>query len=294
MTTDLKIMPVTQCGAVGACQSSPQSYASRMNTYSTPSDSAVADRALQELEAARAKDIATHEANVPAIENNKLVHAFVTETMEAMGMPRRWSERDMKSRARYPKKIDHQAGYLTDLAREVKVNDSFGHCTSVYESLLGRYKEFKVAADQTKANEAKKREQAAEEAKKARRANFELARLVLRCGLDPETAEWGDVLDALRLQHQRINLAVAMMNVRHDWNDGPGEVSDAIAAFVCETPEDIAIANDILRHLGEGWDGDGRCFRDTEWNYTRLLESIDDKQLVADVMTAYGHWTVEH
>jgi len=31
---------------------------------------------------------------------------------------------------------------------------------------------------------------------------------------------------------------------------------------------------------------DGRVFRDTTWNYTRLFDSVEDKQLVADVHKA--------
>jgi len=47
----------------------------------------------------------------------------------------------------------------------------------------------------------------------------------------------------------------------------------------------------VMSNLGYRWDGDGRCFRDCEWNYDRLLSSITDKQLVADVTTAYARST---
>jgi hypothetical protein len=118
----------------------------------------------------------------------------------------------------------------------------------------------------------------------------ELAEIILRYGMDRES-DWKDVFQALREKHQRVDLAVAMMNVRHDWNDGPDQVSNAMGRFTIETTEDKDIANSVLANLGDGWDGDGRCFRDCEWNYDRLLSSITDKQLVADVTTAYARST---
>jgi hypothetical protein len=115
--------------------------------------------------------------------------------------------------------------------------------------------------------------------------------VVLRYGIDRES-DWKDVLEHLRGQHQRANLAVAMMNVRNDWSEGPDEVSNAIDAFTIETDEDKEIANSVLRNLGEGWDGDGRCFRDCSWNYHRIMATLPD-QLHQDINTAYARVTAE-
>lgn len=59
MTSPPQIQPVELCNAVGGCKSSPSSYASALSTYRTPSARTVASHALAQLEAARAKDIAT-------------------------------------------------------------------------------------------------------------------------------------------------------------------------------------------------------------------------------------------
>jgi hypothetical protein len=114
-----KIMPVETCGHVRKCMASPQSYMDRLPSYGSKTIARAATLALSELEAARAKDIALHEANLPALENNKTIAAQIVALNEAIGMPKRWSERDRNSRARYPKTIGHDAGYLTDIVREV-------------------------------------------------------------------------------------------------------------------------------------------------------------------------------
>jgi hypothetical protein len=287
---DLKIMPVEWCGKIGSCQAHPSGYASALKSrwsYSDPSQDQVADYALAQLDAARHDDIAAHEKNAPALENNKLIVAHITQLMEAIGMPRSHRVRDHKSRARYPKYDTLPAGYLADLQREVKTDDGFAGATSSYERMLAQYQAFKAQAAQAAEQAQRERAAAAEREKQARLANVELAEIILRYGMDRES-DWQDVLEALCEKHQRADLAVAMMNVRNDWNDGPDEVSRAIDRFTIETNEDKDIANSVMSNLGDGWDGDGRCFRDCEWNYDRLLSSVTDKQLVADVTTAYA------
>lgn len=287
---DLKIMPVVKCGHVGTCQSSPSGYASDLKNrymYSDPTADVVADHALRKLEAAREIDIDTHEKNLPAIENNKLIVAHVTKLMDSVGMPRSYRVRDFKSRARYPKYEYQPAGYLGDLQREVLVDDGFEQSTRTYERLLATYRKFKESAAEQAARAQRDRETAAERERQARLANVELAEIILRYDLNRES-DWSEVLEALCDKHQRADLAVAMMRVRNDWSDGPDAVSNAIDRFKIETDEDKEIANDIMRHLGDGWDHDGRCFRDTTWNYDRLIGSLPD-QLASDVGTAWSH-----
>lgn len=286
--TELKIMPVEQCGAVGKCQSSPSGYTSYLKAsyrYSEPSEVRVAEYALQQLADARQKDEEAHARNLPAIENNKAVAAAIEALMNGIGMPRSYSERDLKSRSRYPKTITMKAGYLGDIQRHVMVTDHFEIATRTYQELLKRYTEFQKLATEKAERAQRERDQAAERERQARLANVELAEIILRYGMDREF-DWRDVLDALCDQHQRADLAVAMMRVRHDWSDGPDAVSNAIDRFKIETDEDKEIANSVLRNLGEGWDGDGRCFRDCSWNYDRLIASLPE-QLGADINIAW-------
>lgn len=281
-----KIMPVEQCGAVGKCMGHPSSYreqAKSRYTYTEPTTARIAEYALRELEAARAKDVAAHEKNLPAMENNKAVAAAIVALNEAVGMPKRWSERDRNSRSRYPKTIGHDAGYLTDIRREVITDDGFASATATYERLKRDYDAYVEQGnrDAEQAQRQRQREQEAEIEK--RKADMELAAMLLRYEL-PIESSWSEVLENLRGRDQRLDLAVAMSQTRGDWSEGAYRVSDALRRFSIETNEDKDIAADVAAHLVDF--EDGRCFRDCDWNYSRLFASVQDQQLAADVQTA--------
>lgn len=280
--TQLKIMPVEECGAIGKCMAHPSSYLSRIQ-YGEKTTARAAALALQDLEAARARDIATHERNLPALENNALVAAQITKLNEAVGMPARWSERDRASRSRYPKTISHAAGYITDIRRECKTDDGFDAATVQYERTLKSYREYEEQGKREAevAARAKEREQAA--ALEKRKADIELAAILLRYCL-PLESTWADVLENLRGRHQRLDLAVAMAQTRSDWSEGPYRVRGAMDRFTIRDNEDKDIANDVLGCMDDF--SDGRVFRDTRWSYDALFASVEDRQLVADVQRA--------
>lgn len=286
---ELKIMPVEQTGAVGRCQSHPSGYehaCTSQYTYTKPTKQRVAQYALQQLEAARAKDVAAHEANGPAMANNVAVRAAVEQLMDSIGMPKKYIERDRNSRSRYPKTITCPAGYLSDLLREVKTDDGFAAATHAYESLKTRYQEFAAEAEREaeRAREAATRAEA--EKIEKRKADMALAVILLRYSLPPES-DWSDVLDHLRGKDQRLDLAIAMRQTRSDWSDGAYRVSDALSRFTIRTDEDKDIANDVLGCTRDF--EDGRVFRDTTWNYDRLFAAVaaENAQLVEDALLAY-------
>jgi hypothetical protein len=278
-----KIQKIEPCGAVGKCMSSPASYANGMSSYRTPSPDAVAKRALSELAAARERDIATHQANLPAIEANKAIHARVEALMSEIGMPARFTQRDLNSRARTPKSITSPAGYLTDLAREAKIDDGFAAATQTYGRLLLDYKAFAERADREAAEKARQAEIEQNRMIQQRKADMELAGILLRYELQIDST-WDDVLTELRKRDQRLDLAVAMQQTRGDWSDGPYRVRDALDRFTIATTEDKDIANDVLSGLEDF--SDGRVFRDMRWNYDALFASVPDRQLAADVQLA--------
>jgi hypothetical protein len=280
VTDPLKIQPIEPCGAIGKCMGHPSSYAAGLSSYSKPTPERVATHALQQLEAARQRDIDTHEANLPKLAINEQVVAQVSALMDSIGMPKRWSERDLKSRARYPKSVTHDAGYLTDLRREARTTDGFDHATSTYERLRKDYHAYaeqaKRETEQQRAAEEREREAVIER----RKADMELAALLVRYALPPES-DWDDVLEALRGRDQRLDLAVAMQQTRGDWSEGPYRVRNALGRFQITSTEDKDIANDVLACLDDF--EDGRVFRDTTWNYGRLFAEAADAQLATDI-----------
>lgn len=271
------------CSHVGKCMSSPQSYASRLDSWRTPTAKQIAARALQDLETARSNDIAAHERNLPKLQANKVIREKIIAVMKEAGIPDSYSERDLKSRARFPKSIRHDAGYLGDLHRNIKINDGFDHATQTYNSLKARYDQYAQEAEQEDAKRKAAEEREAATKLEERRKNIKLAEIILRYGL-PETAEWDDILGALREKDQRLDLAAAMSQTRGDWSEGYYRVSDAISRFTVKTPQDAEIQTDILECFND--DIDGRIFRDTTWNYSRLFAEAEDQQLSKDVQTA--------
>jgi len=205
MSAALKIMPIEQCGSVGKCMASPQSYESHMSSYSyrKPTPDRVAAYALAELEKARAVDVATHERNLPALANNQAVRDHVEAVMAEIGMPRNFTQRDTNSRARRPKTFSSPAGFLTDLVRECKTDDGFAVATRSYEELSKRYREYEASAKQQAERDKATAERAEAERIAKRRADLELVTIIQRYGL-PIESEWRDVLEALRTRDRGI------------------------------------------------------------------------------------------
>lgn len=283
MSENTKILPIKPCGFVGKCMASPSSYASGLSSYHTPSAKLVATLALQQLEDARAKDVATHQDNLLAIENNKAVAARIETLMAELGIPKTYSERDNKSRARYPKSITHEAGWIGDVRRNCPTDDGFIAATSTYDRLKTSYLDYSERANK-EAEQVKRQAQRERDAAMAKRkADMELATMLLRYEL-PIESDWSDVLEHLRGKDQRLDLAVAMSQTRGDWSEGPYRVRDALDRFQIETTEDKNIANDVLSCLDDF--NDGRVFRDTTWSYDALFASVKDQQLAADCQKA--------
>lgn len=282
---DLKVMPVDLCNAMGKMCYRAADFKSRITTYNytEPSMLRIADHALSALEAARKLDLETHEKNLSAMEMNKRVVEYLTAINTGMGMPEGWTERDPNSRARVPKNIKHIAGWRQDIQKHVRTDDSFALATTNYERNLAEYTTYREAA--LRDDEQKKGAAARAEAEKLEKRKADLAFVTICQRYDiPLETEWREVLDLLRQRDQRLDLAIAMQDVRGDWNEGCGAVEYALSRFTIRNDEDKDIANDVLgcTHDFE----DGRVFRDTTWNYSRLFASVQDKQLLADVEVA--------
>lgn len=279
----MKIATITMCTALGKVMADPKAYASQISKYRTPKATEVAAHALQELAKAFEADKATHEANLPAIETNLAIIEQVKAMMDGIGMPTSWTEPDRRSRARYPKSVRHDAGYLCDLRRQVKTDDGWATREHQHAGLLERYRAFEASAAEEDKRQASLVERARQMQLDKRKADMELAAILLRYEL-PIESSWHDVVEALRTRHQRLDLAVAMYQTRMDWSEGAWRVRDAVGRFTMCTDEDKAIMNDVLDGLTDF--EDGRVFRDCTWSYDALFASVEDAQLATDVQLA--------
>lgn len=232
---------------------------------------------IKDLEAMKA----VHEANIPAIENNKKIHEKVTIIMRDMlKIPSSYSTYEFKTN-RSSKKTEtkHSAGYLGDLSRNIKTDDGYTYTVSQVE----RYKEtFAQIANSLKSKIiAAQREKEKEE--KNKKAIQVLARLQVKYSLH-EDSDWADVLAALDDKCKYFALARALEDQRGDWSCGFDRVQCAVDAFVVETEEDKEIF-ESLHELAYDEDlCDGRAFRDCEWNYSALYGKADENVL-ADYKT---------
>jgi hypothetical protein len=280
-----KIMKVTRCIGFGALQSSPQGYSYYLkneNRYSfkEPTKTALAQYALKRLQEAKIKDEEIHKQNLVSLENNKAIRIRVLCLMKEIGIPDTFQEKDEKSRSRTTKWITRTAGYMGDLERSIPIHD--GYSPDSYARLEADYKRFE--AEGIAEDEKIKREAENEVKRKSeeRKANIQLAAVILRHNL-PEDSEWQEVYEALCKKNSRLDLAMAMQSVRNNWNDGPGPVEYALGRFKIQNKEDEVIYDSVNATLGTWEDNmDGRIFRDCEWDYSRILASIEDKQLVQD------------
>ncbi|QCO00543.1 hypothetical protein D3093_35460 (plasmid) [Azospirillum argentinense] len=273
-------LPIELCGHVGKLCHDPESYRHTFRLH-TPTMLELLAKAAASLEDAFAKDKAIHEANAPAIAHNKALHERVATMMKAVGVPESWSDLEFpSSRSRFKKRVSKRAGYLTDLERWIPIADGFAHQVTHYESAKRRHAEYRVKAEQEQQQVLAAKEREAQ----ARKANLDLARIIVRYGL-PEESDWSEVVSELRKRNKYLDLAVAMYQTRCDWSDGPRAVRYALERFTIENDRDKDIAADVADSLAH-WDGDGRIFRDTAWSYGALWPLVSDEQLVADVQRA--------
>lgn len=281
-----KAMPVQQVVEVRRCLQSPASYKNHMHQFQ-PSTKQVAQVALKKLEEAHAVDVSIHEANIEAIANNIQLREQITVLMDHIGIPKNWFRYDPKSRARHPKRLREEPGYIGDLKRNVLIDDGFTMSTGAYNQLKAEYEKFAAQAEQEDLQAQKHKNQENERKKSERRANLTLADIIRRYELDVDI-EWDAILENLRKRNKYLDLAIAGIQTRGDWSEGYHRVSAALDSFTIENDQDKDIATDLCDCLQSAEDGvDGRIFRDTTWNYDRLLGLVPDP-LRENAMFAYS------
>lgn len=273
---------IKSCRAVAQLSSSPESVAgSRYLTAKT----SIADTAIRKLEEALASDSATHESNASIIAENTSKRDAVLAAVKAAGIPDKYQRRKT-TRSAYPKWETRPAGYIEDLAKFCPTDDGWEQSKRRYLELSASF-----AAWRTKAVEEDERTasaKAAEEARAAerRRKDVAFAAVLVRNGLDEQLGP-SDALVALRSTNKRLDLALAMLDTRGDWSDGAYRVSDALGRFTPENEDEVLIKAAVHKALvAFGDDGDGRCFRDCQWNYNDLLATVPE-QLKKDAMLVH-------
>lgn len=218
-----------------------------------------------------------HNKNIPIIENNIAIVASIKTFMNLIGMPQQRTEyyyktqRSMKQESRTT-----QAGYLSDIAQHVNTSDNFESFKSRYEKnkkelhdLEQQYIRVFKNNQETKERESKKK--SIEKSKSV---------LIVKYDLDYES-DWDDILDAILDKNKYLYLAYYLEKNRGDWSEGYSYAESGLSKFTIENDVDTKISADIQYHINN-WDGDGRVFRDCEYNYGVIYGLVDDENLMKD------------
>lgn len=235
---------------------------------------------LAEYDAKEAELKADHEANAEAIANNTAIREKVSLLMRELGIPGSYSERDWKSKARMPKYNTVTAGYIGDLNRNVPITD--GHEWAVRQLETNRQQAKDYVAKQVKLLEQKEREAA--EAKAKEKAEMQLVHMRVKYDCDPG-ANAREILAAIIGKNKYLRLAHYMCENRNDWNEGCDYAEIGLDGFIPDSEEDEEIYACVSRACGEGWQGDGRVFRDMQYNYSYIYSLVEDEPLMKDYNT---------
>lgn len=222
---------------------------------------------------------AAHAANAQAILHNNEQSQAVNKFMSALGIAPYYI-RDAASRARFPKMIRREPGYIEDLNRTFTESDGYESAVRKYQDMLRS-----VSARQDEvAREQRALAAARDKANKERESLIELGKMCAKYSVTAE--DWRDMLGQLRARDRYLDLAVGCMMTRNDWSSGPEYAEEAIRDFVPETELDKAILADLEACLEDFCDG--RVFRDTEYSYDYLFGLVP-AELMADARVAMDH-----
>ena len=279
-----KIMSVKDVSnTFGKWYSNIGSHFKKSNIYSDNSPKAIAKRAQLYLKSLYIPAVKIHKENIPAIENNKALETKIRLTMLNIGIATKYVTYEHKTtRSTKKTKYTHNAGFIDDIQRLVKTNDGF---KDIKTGFVKRWNDINTYLKQEQAKEKeieieKERKLATENAEKQRAA------LTIKYNL-PYESYWPKILEIILAKDKYLALAHALMMNRIDWNDGCWYAENGLSKFKTETNEDRKIYKNI-RNCIDNWDGDGRVFRDTKYNYD-VIFGMADQALIADYNLAYDH-----
>lgn len=229
---------------------------------------------LSNLEKHHAEQLKLQEQNAIAIKNNILALASAVAFMESFGLSRKCTKAKMvRGRTKY---IESISDWYISLTTQIRTDDGWNnyitHYNNMCDAINNKIRNLtKIENDKIKADIKKK--QIAEN-------ELRLAELKVRYGLDALSSK-PDVLDKILSKNKYLMLAHYLAENRSDWSDGCSKAVIGLDQFVIEDKLDRDIEQ-CIRNQINNWDGDGRCFRDCEYNYDILFGMVLDTKLVTD------------
>lgn len=271
-----KIRSIVQCTNIINLNIEPRQF---FNSYESEVNPYHIDLARKILDSAKEKDNNIHRANLENIEINKYIIYNLKMIMSTIGIAESYRVRDTKSRARFPKYINKESGIISDIREFIKVNDNYEYAMNEYErksKILYRYSSEVIERENNKKIEKEK------ENKKIREQK-EFLKLCIKYDA-PDDADKQELYEIIIDKDKKLRLAMAMLSVRQDWNDGCGPVEYALGQYKIEDDIDNEIydcVSEMINIFND--DRDGRYFRDCKYNYDVLFAMVDG-ELYNDAM----------
>jgi hypothetical protein len=219
-----------------------------------------------------------HDSNVEKIKVNKEIKNKITDIMDAIGIPNSYRHGYFKTtRSRNKTWETKKAGYIEDLDKHVK---TYNQKVPEFKEII---KEIEVQREKC-LREIREVESKKEKEKREAQKIQEIA--LLRAKYTPKNAmaDLWEIREALLAKCKYLRLAYWLEKNRGDWNDGYSYAETGLNSFKVENDTDKKIYANISECIESGIDGvDGRVFRDTEWNYTRIRSLCENDDLISDV-----------
>lgn len=233
------------------------------------------ENALKKIESVFTSVEEMHSKNKESLENNKETKQKIIDFMTSIGIPSNYTVYEYPTtRSKTKKSIAKTAGYISDIERVISSNDSYQTRLFEYktmkEKITKEYEKYKLEIQKKEVEKLKK--------EKEDNDRMELARFQVKYN---SKGYWDDILDIILDKNKYLRLAHFLLMNRNDWNDGYHYAECGLNGFDLVDETDLSIYDDIQNNINN-WDGDGRCFRDSTYNYDVLYDMVNDEELMKD------------
>lgn len=224
--------------------------------------------ALEFIDKIAQEDTETHTKNIEKCASNNETYTALSNLLTRIGIKDKYygykTNRSSKKESLYYNWPTEIFGQIPRSYSSNKINE----LVKKYKDNIQKYyddemKKIKAEADKKEAE------------RKVKEQNKKLALLLAKYDLDLN-CDWKDLLDIVINKNKYLYLAHYLMLNRGDWNDGYSFAETGLSGFDVKSNLDQEIYNDIQSYI-DGWDGDGRVFRDCEYNYGVLYGMVSEQ-----------------
>ncbi len=214
-------------------------------------------------------DKSIHEENIIKKRSNKETYIALSNLLDRIGIQSKYYG--------YPSKRSRNKEWITyNWVHEIFSQIPCNYDENLLEKLVKKHKDEiqQIYNDEIKRIEEEQKKKEAEQHEKER--NKKLALLFAKYDLDLN-CDWEDLLEIVISKNKYLNLAYYLERNRGDWSNGCNYAIIGLHNFKIENELDQKIYDDI-RGCIDNWDGDGRVFRDCQYNYSVLYNMAAEQE----------------